>query len=122
MHHAGRNNTNQFPGAPQGESYMQQSSRIAICQGMKTRLFLTVSRIFKDKQGFIEKNLLRFRLIDVVLIRALAAIALVPVEASRAFQAIHPLYISHIYTKIQLGLNLARISHAIACFPGTPIS
>ena len=101
MHGAGRDDPDQLAVFSQGKRYVQQSPRIGVPQGVKSRLSLTVSGIFQHEQRFVEKNLLCFRLIHVVLIRALAAIAFVPVETCRAFQGIHRLYISHIYTKIQ---------------------
>jgi len=101
MHHAGRNDADQFTAASQGKGYVQQSPRIGMPQGVKSRLSLTVSGIFQHEQRFVEENLLCFSLIHIVLIRALAAIAFVPVEPGRAFQGIHHLYIPHIYAENQ---------------------
>jgi hypothetical protein len=51
-----------------------------------------------------------------VLIRALAAIALVPVEPGRAFQGVHQLYIPHIYAKSQREGWTGRVAYPLRRF------
>jgi hypothetical protein len=116
MHPAGRNDADQFTAASQGKGYVQQSPRIGMPQGVKSRLSLTVSGIFQHEQRFVEENLLCFSLIHVVLIRALAAIAFVPVEPGRVFQRIHLLYIPHIYNKNQREVLTARVALPLRSF------
>jgi hypothetical protein len=59
---------------------VEQPSDIRTTQRVKPELPITVLFIFHDQQGLVEKDLLGFRLADIVFIDTFPAAALIPVK------------------------------------------
>jgi len=56
-----------------------------------------MSLIAQDQQRRVEENLLRFTLADTVLIRALAAVARIPLKSLRPIEVDHRMYMTEVY-------------------------
>ncbi len=65
---------------------------------MQSELANTMAYILDDQQRIVEKDLLSFRLTDVMLFDALAAIAFVPVKSFDLRKVKHVVYYHHIPT------------------------
>ncbi len=65
-------------------------------QRMKARFPFTMLRVFDNDQWIIEENTFRFGLTDVMFIRALAAVAIVPVKTCNLVKLDH-VYMFNIY-------------------------
>ncbi len=68
---------------------MEQASCLGLTERVITLFTLTMFQIGDDKQRFVEKYLFGFGLADSVLVRALARIARVPVEAFNTIPVYH---------------------------------
>ena len=68
---------------------MQVSAAEGSSQYLKPPLCLAVSRVGKNGQWRIEKNLLGFELTHTMLLRTLARVAVVPIEADDASKIDH---------------------------------
>ena len=60
---------------------MKQSAGVRAAKSLQPELTNTVANVLDDQQRVVEKDLLSFRLTDVMLFDALAAIAFVPVKS-----------------------------------------
>jgi len=80
VHRAGRDDPDQPVVAAQREGDVQETSGIGPAQGVQPRFAPAMACILDDQERLVEENLLCLGLTDAVLVNALAAIALVPVE------------------------------------------
>jgi hypothetical protein len=60
---------------------VEQPPGVRAAKSLQPELARTVANILDDQQRVVEKDLLSFRLTDVMLFDALAAIAFVPVKS-----------------------------------------
>jgi len=97
MRVAGGNHANAPPGITEREADHQSPPGIRSSKCMVARLQDTMPLVYQDQQRRVEENLLRLALADTVLIRALAAIARVPLEPFRSIKADHEAYMTRIY-------------------------
>lgn len=61
---------------------MEQPLIVRYTQRVVTRLVLAVPQILKNQQWLIKEYLLRLRLENSMLLRALSGVALIPIEAN----------------------------------------
>ena len=76
---------------------VKQSSGIGATQSMQSRLAGTMTDIVDDQQWVVEEDLLRFRLADVMLFDALAAVAYVPIKPLDPRKIKHNVYYHNIH-------------------------
>ena len=72
---------------------MQQALLSRSSQSIETPLRFTMPCIFKNDEPIVEEDTFRFGLTGVMLVRALAAVAVVPVKACDLVKVDHFVYI-----------------------------
>jgi hypothetical protein len=97
VHVACRDNPDQSFLVANGESDVQTPAIVRTAQSVKTRLNLAVPGIVEQQQRLVEKDLLRLRLTDPVLVHTLARVSSIPLKALASRQINHNLYMTYIY-------------------------
>ncbi len=89
---------------------MQQAILGCLSQRIETLLACTMLRIPDNDQWIVEEDTFRFGLTDVMLIRALAAVAIVPVKTCDLVKVDHFVYVQYIQKKVsmQYGFDVLR--------------
>jgi hypothetical protein len=81
------------------ESDMEQAILSCLSQRIKTPLSLTMLRILDNEQRIVEEYAFRFGLTDVMFIRTLAAVAVVPVKTHDLVKVDHCVYAQYIQSE-----------------------
>ncbi len=87
----------------------------SLSQRVETLLFFTMLCILDNDQGIVEEDTFRLGLTDVMFIRTLAAIAIVPVKTCDLVKVDHCVYVQYIQNEasMQYGLSLERLKEAL---------
>jgi len=90
---------------------MQQPILGWLSQSMEALFCFTVPCILDDDQRIVEEDTFRFGLTDVMFIRTLAAVAIVPVKTRDLFKVDHSVYVQYIQkeTSMQYGFLFERL-------------
>ena len=90
---------------------MQQPILGRLSQSMEALFCFTVPCILDDDQRIVEEDTFRFGLTDVMFIRTLAAVAIVPVKTRDLFKVDHSVYVQYIQkeTSMQYGFLFERL-------------
>src|SRR6266581_2191801 len=78
---------------------MQQPILGCLSQRMEALLCFTMPCILDDDQRIVEEDTFRFGLTDVMFVRTLAAVAIVPVKTRDLFKVDHSVYDQYIQTR-----------------------
>src|SRR4030081_1939897 len=84
------------------ESDMEQAILSRLSQCIKTPLSLTMLRILDNEQRIVEEYAFRFGLTDVMFIRTLAAVAVVPVKTHDLVKVDHCVYAQYIQSEASM--------------------
>jgi lytic murein transglycosylase len=87
----------------------------SLSQRVETLLSFTVLCILDNDQGIVEEDTFRLGLTDVMFIRTLAAIAIVPVKTCDLVKIDHCVYVQYIQNEasMQYGLSFERLKEAL---------
>ncbi len=90
---------------------MQQPILGRLSQSMEALFCFIVPCILDDDQRIVEEDTFRFGLTDVMFIRTLAAVAIVPVKTRDLFKVDHSVYVQYIQkeTSMQYGFLFERL-------------
>ena len=81
---------------------MEQAILGCLSQRIKSLLFFTMLCIPDNDQWIVEKDTLRFSLTDVMFIRTLAAVAVVPVKTCDLVKVDHCVYVQYIQIEVSM--------------------
>src|SRR3977135_1650779 len=90
------------------ESDMEQAILSRLSQCIKTPLALTMLRILDNEQRIVEEYAFRFGLTDVMFIRALAAVPVVPVKTHDLVKVDHFVYAQYIQSEASMQYEFLR--------------
>jgi hypothetical protein len=99
---------------PEGKSDMQQPILGCLSQLMEALLCFTMPFILDNDQWIVEEDTFGFGLTDVMLIRAFAAIAIVPVKTRDLVKVDHCVYAQYIQNETSMQYELDALRTPVA--------
>src|SRR5205085_9101585 len=96
MHVSRRYHPNHGSIVTEGEGDMQQAILRCLSQRIKTLLRFTMPCILDNDQRIVEEDTFRFGLTNVMFVRTLAAVAVVPVKTRDLVKVDHSVYAQYI--------------------------
>src|SRR5258707_7218329 len=96
------------------ECDMKQPVQRSLSQGIETLLSVTMPCILDNDQWIVEEDAFRLRLTDAVFVRALAAVAIVPVKASDLVKVDHCVYDRNIKKDMPMQYGGLRFKEALS--------
>jgi lytic murein transglycosylase len=117
VHVSRRYHPNHCSVLPKGESDVEQTILSCLPKRIEPLLSLAMLRIFNNDQWIVEEDTFRLRLTYAVFIRALAAVAIVPLKSGGLLDVDHVVYVQYIQKRAQMQ-HVRLIRTTIRILPG----